>query len=656
MAGTSGNSSEASSQSDNFKIGELGKNFQDAFKTNFNFSDIIGQLLKMDDAASKVVKSFGVGGQNMRGIKLAMAESRDEVLKMGGTFEDIVSLQITSNEVLGRNVILQKEVQTELFATSKVTGQSNEKLLSGFKDIGVSVYNISDNMREVVRTANQMGVNANVVSGKVVDNLGKLNMYNFEGGVKGLAKMAAQATSLRIDMGETFNFAEKVFDPEGAIEVAAAMQRLGVTQSELLNPLELMNLSQNNPEKLQSVIVDMTKQFVELNDAGQFQIAPGAVRHLRKVAEATGYSYQELSKMGLGAKELERKMSRIRFNDGMTEEDRQMIANMAEMGKDGTYRLTIDDKNLSIEDAMEEFSKSPEKLKKFLDDSKPLKDDSQTIMKLRNRQLSAVESILGIMNSVENRSGTAASTTAYGDDILKSAKKFATESEKSLNKFINKNNDITYSNQAMSDLMNEQLGNMVNEFDDVVTGKKGINEVIGSLSESLDDLHDSVKEQINLFNINQGGTPNVGSSNVGSSNGTPNVNPVNDFIKLPGQIIQPLPEDTLFGGTGFESFIDKMANQKTQPLTIDPMSLMSQAKNIASNTNQNSEGSRDFKGTADVNLNIKIDAPTQIDTNQVILALENQGVKEKLAIAMRQAMSNNGMSSPKSIRDGRYNS
>ena len=107
-----------------------------------------------------------------------------------------------------------------------------------------------------------------------------MNQFTFQGGVEGLAKMAAQAVSLRINMDSTLNLANRLFDPENAIETAAAMQRLGATQSDLLDPLRLMDLAQNDPTELQNQIAEMSKQFVQLNKDGNFEIMPGARRQL----------------------------------------------------------------------------------------------------------------------------------------------------------------------------------------------------------------------------------------------------------------------------------------------------------------------------------------------------------------------------------------
>ena len=105
---------------------------------------------------------------------------------------------------------------------------------------------------------------------------------------------------------QTLNFAEKVFNPEGAIQAAAALQRLGVAQSDLLDPLRLMDLSRNDPTELQNQIAEMSKQFVQLNEKGQFEIMPGARRQIRELEQhphVEEHKLAELKKLKLKYKD-----------------------------------------------------------------------------------------------------------------------------------------------------------------------------------------------------------------------------------------------------------------------------------------------------------------------------------------------------------------
>jgi hypothetical protein len=224
----------------------------DALATNLRAGDIAKVIQEIDDKATTIVKSFGQGRENIVNLKSAMADAASEVERMGGSFDNIVSIQKDVAEALGRNLILTSSSYKDLYATSEVTGESAEKLVTNFKNAGMSVYQVASEMNKVVNVARETGVNAQAVSGEVVKNMTALNQFNFAGGVTGLAKMAAQAALLRVDMGSTLKLADELFSPDKAIELAASMQRLGVANSELLDPLRLMDMAQNDPAELQT--------------------------------------------------------------------------------------------------------------------------------------------------------------------------------------------------------------------------------------------------------------------------------------------------------------------------------------------------------------------------------------------------------------------
>ena len=386
----------------------------------FEFDQINKVLLGVDKSATSIAKSFGTGRDNIGQLKIAMGDAYVEVAKMGGKYSDIASIQGKVSGDLGRNVILQTETIQKLFAVQQVTGQNAEVITKSFKDAGMSAYLASEKMGNVVNIARSQGVNAQAVSKLVVENMSNLNMYTFQGGVDGLAKMAAQATSMRISMADTFKFAEKVFNPEGAIETAAALQRLGVTQSQLLDPLRLMDLAQNDPTELQNQITQMTEQFVQLNKDGQFEIMPDAKRQLREIETAMGYPSGALSKMALGAAEVADKMSKIRFTGGFSEDEKKFIANMAEMGPGGTYTLKVDGKDMGIDQAMDLFAKDNDRFKQFMKDSEP-----KTMEDLAKEQLDTISSIDANVASMMNRVPMAMSTSKLGEDLLEGYRKVA---------------------------------------------------------------------------------------------------------------------------------------------------------------------------------------------------------------------------------------
>jgi hypothetical protein len=297
------------------KVPGIGKELAEAFSSNFNIDKIIAEIETLDKKATSVAKNFGVGRESILAIKQGMADAVESVTLLGGNLDKIVEIQQQVSAELGRNVVFQSESYAKLYAATEVSGASAKEIVQSFKNIGVSAYNAASGVQTIIDTSRQLGANAQEVTTKVLSNMNYMNQFTFQGGVEGLAKMAAQATSLRIDMKSTLGFAEKVFDPEGAISTAAALQRLGVAQSSLLDPLKLMDLAQNDPTELQNQIVQMTQQFVQLNEKGQFEIMPGAKRQMMEIAKSMGIPYSELTKMALGTADLDKKMREITFPD-----------------------------------------------------------------------------------------------------------------------------------------------------------------------------------------------------------------------------------------------------------------------------------------------------------------------------------------------------
>jgi hypothetical protein len=322
---------------------KIGTVLADAWKAAFSPANYVTATKSLNEEAFRLARSLGVSSQRTRELTVAVADAIPEFVGIGLEVGDAGKAMSGLYEALGTNLFIGKEALTEFAATAKVTGAEQKTLAVNFRDVGVSVAGIGPKMREVTRIAQQAGVTVKAVSDAVVSNLDKMNLYNFEGGIKGLAKMAAQASRLGISMEGVFGVVDKVFNPEGAINMAAALQRLGVTTSDLLDPLRLMDLSQNDPTELQNQMVNMTKEFVRFNqETKSFEILPGAKRRLNEIGAAMGYNNGELQKMAINAANFDAKLQQIRMpNIPINEETRNLIATMAQMNENGIAEVRV---------------------------------------------------------------------------------------------------------------------------------------------------------------------------------------------------------------------------------------------------------------------------------------------------------------------------
>jgi hypothetical protein len=299
----------------------------------------------LDEQATQISNSFGISKGRMEELRQVIADASPELIKMGLDQTEVAQNYGAIAKEMGGAASLGTEAIIDMSAAAKVSGQDVGILAKEFRNVGISLYDVGEQMKDVANYARSVGVSVSAVSAGVVGNINKLNLYNFEGGVNGLAKMAAQASRLGVNMGTVFKIADDLFSPEKAIDMSAALQRLGVTSSGLLDPLRAMDMAQNDPAALQNEIVNISKEFTKFNEvSGKMEILPGSKRRLREVAEAIGVLPEELANMSIKAADFDKKMSQIKlpsFAEG-NQETKELIASMAQM-KGGVATINVKD-------------------------------------------------------------------------------------------------------------------------------------------------------------------------------------------------------------------------------------------------------------------------------------------------------------------------
>jgi hypothetical protein len=591
--------------------------YGNALKTNVSGDAIMKIMNDLDEKAHDVTKTFASGRDNMMGLKAAMADAVTSVQLLGGEFSNIAIIQEEVAKSLGRNVILNKDSYAQLYAAQVVSGQKAEDIVKAFKNAGASAYQAGKDMQTVIDSSRAIGVNAFQVSKMVLDNTEMMNRYNFVGGVEGLSKMAAQAVSLRVDMKETMQFAKDVFKPDGAIEMAAALQRLGVAQSDLLDPLRLMDLSANDPTELQNQIVQMTQQFVQLGKSGHFEIMPGAKRQFQEIATAMNIPYETLTKMALGSQELDDKMKKIKFPEFATEDQRKMIANLAEMNKSGNgYEISFSDREgkLQTKDVTKLDDEDIKQIAKF-GESKPM----EVIAK---ESLDNIRDIAANIKAIAQKGGFAAAASVPGQYLQQAPRDISESFRKT---FDNESTQI----KTLREGINKNVGGMLNTINDLVSGKKSLPDALKTLQTSFDSASNyfgKLKDDT-IKNAKGAGVDMLNSENpyiqiaakalerlvANEMKGTAPEKKVNDFM-INGQNLVTNPADTIFGGTGAEKFFESV-------------------NKLTSNTNNTGmvdNSSQNMNSTLDINFKLQVDSNQNIDMAQLERAFNNTALKEKI--------------------------
>jgi len=401
--------------------------------TNFDGADY---LMK---SGQELANAMGIGQARMSEMRTTIADAIPEMIKLGISSSDAFKVIEGVPVALGVNTTMGTEALKEMGAAAQVSGVESKKLAQEFKGVGMSLYDVGDRMAEVAVYAKSVGVNVKAVSAEVVTNLKQLNLFNFDSGVKGLAKMASQASMLGFSMEKTFKLAEDLMSPEKAIDLAASLQRLGVSSSALLDPLKAMDLAQNDPEALQKEIINISKEFTKLKaDGSGFEILPGAKRRLREVASAMGMSADELANMSIKSADLDMKMSKIKFPSlAASEEDKMLIANMSQMNSKGEAVVQIKNEKTG---AMEEVNVSKLTADQLTKLREQQADKDKTIEELALDQLNVLQSINAGINGGKAASLFGKASTPAMDRLYNAVNVVRTESVRAVSNRVTTNN------------------------------------------------------------------------------------------------------------------------------------------------------------------------------------------------------------------------
>jgi hypothetical protein len=368
---------------------DIKKAFEAYGKPMERIAEAIGGMM---GEATKLNQAFVDGRLRLDELNDAAANAAAGVIRLGGSMSQVGDTMIDIAKGAHRNVIATEEQVTKLFAASQILEKSASSLVSGFDEVGIGISQIGENLEKSIDYIKSVGLNAREVMGSVTENMAQMNRFQFDNGVQGLAKMAAQASMLKFDMSKTFDFADRVLDPEEAINMASAFQRLGVSVGNLADPFQLMNQSINDPTGLQNSLARVGEKFTYFDEKTKtFKINPEGVLTLRELAKETGVSAEQLTKSALAAADLDKRVSQI--NPSLhfdSEEDKQFLANMATMNKEGEYTIQLKDDETGKIETKKLGDITQEEMEKLREQQA---NAPKTLEDIQTKQLSVLEDI-----------------------------------------------------------------------------------------------------------------------------------------------------------------------------------------------------------------------------------------------------------------------
>lgn len=311
-------------------------------------------IFEMDKEIRNAVRSMAGGKSTYNMMYGSITKAAESTTMWGVGVKDLAIMQRGYSEAIGRSVMLTEDGYKAMAKLAEGTGLGKEfavEMAGAMDNFNVSAERTSSVVEDTMNLAAKMGVNGAAAVKSLQKNLALAQRFNFKGGIEGLAKLATEAVKLKLDMEGIAGMAEKVFRPEGAIEMAAQLTTMGGNFSALGDPMQLMFKARNNMAEFSKDIGKASAEFVEFNkENGEFQIKNGlAADRMREIATITGLSVEKLQEMAAAEARIQeiRKSTSGRFS----KDDVEIIESMSKFDeKKGQWVINIQGKDKLVND------------------------------------------------------------------------------------------------------------------------------------------------------------------------------------------------------------------------------------------------------------------------------------------------------------------
>ena len=308
------------------------------------------EFMKSLGAVRDTEKSMGILSKQADGFRDNIYAAARNTNELGISTKDLAKMQGGYSQQVGRSVMLTKDglqAMAELASGTMLGVDGAAEMAANMEEFGISATGTKDVIEEMLDVSHKMGVNSSKAIKNLQQNLRLANKYHFKGGVKGITRMSVAAAKLKLDIDGIAGMADKVFRPEGAVEMAAKLQTMGGEFAKMANPFEMMFKARNDFEGFAKEIGAATKEFVQYNkESGEFDISGLMLDRMREISSITGIGVEKLAEMGKAAKKFE--MIGQMLSPNIDDESKEFITSMAQL-EDGEWVINMGDGKQSIE-------------------------------------------------------------------------------------------------------------------------------------------------------------------------------------------------------------------------------------------------------------------------------------------------------------------
>lgn len=424
---------------------------------------------------------MGLTGQFSKDFRDSLNETIPPLQGMGLGITDIVEHTKEMVDNSGKFAFISTESQVKAAEIATAFGMTMKELAGSYKsfeDVGIGAVGAAEAIGDAGKESLELGLQSQTTIKGLQANVEKLNQYGFQKGIRGLEEMVRKSTEFRMSVDSVFQVADKVFSPEGALEMAANLQVVGGAMGALNNPLEMMYMATNNVEGLQDAIIKSSESLATFNsETGRFEVVGVNLRKAKDMADATGISLAELTKGAIAGNERMQSMNDLSGID-VPEETKRFLTNIAQMGKDGGMEIAL--KGDAAKDLKKIAPNGIIKMTDMTDDiAKVLKGYQDDFKVLSPQEIieQQANSVQNIMRDVNQLLGIARIQAAgLGDSAV----------------------------EALFGMDSKDLGTLISGTSDdgkdyistyIKSGMAGITKIIDSASESSKNIKESQEEQ-----------------------------------------------------------------------------------------------------------------------------------------------------------------
>jgi hypothetical protein len=296
---------------------------------------ILLNFSQQNDLLMKINEETGMLGTLSRTFREEITEAYPHAIKLGISFDELSKSVTDLVANSGKFKLLGRETIQEMALASKFANSMSEyaNMAGEFERVSLGISDMTRETNKAGMSSLAIGLNSRKTVKEVQENLKMLNTYGFKDGVEGLTKMVQKSIEFRLNMNAAGTLAEKVWDPDKALDFVANMQVIGGAMGDFNDPIKLMYMATNNVEGLQDAIIGASKSLVTYNnEQGRFEVTGANLRRAKAMADELGMSLTDLTTTAVASMERTQAASDLMGKGlNISEEDKEFLTNIAQM-------------------------------------------------------------------------------------------------------------------------------------------------------------------------------------------------------------------------------------------------------------------------------------------------------------------------------------